>query len=83
MNLFNECTREWLDKCIPVLLIFGSVVLKAQKNDFIEFLRLAPHLWKIPGCCKVFSTVNVTNRSEEFDDKLRIIVSKYVRRGYR
>lgn len=50
VDLRVVCTREWLQECIAVLLMFGDVVPSANENGLIKNLGLTVRLWIIPYC---------------------------------
>lgn len=51
VDLRVVCIPMWCHKYFPVNFMFGNIVSKARKDELIESLRLAAHLWKKRCSC--------------------------------
>lgn len=76
VNLSVVRRREWLNKCIPVLLMFDDDRSKVHKNGSIELFGMATRLFIIRCCCQAFNTEEGASLEEAFADELGTIVSE-------
>lgn len=73
------CVCIWLQKCMPVVLMFRDISCKAHEYGLIEYPRLVVRLGVIRCCGEMFSSKEGAHCSKGFDDELCTFVSEYIR----